>query len=398
MKKLLNYPPVIQHASEPLTSGHKRALNELDKYKILVESVEDYAIFLLDPNGIILTWNKGAKRNKGYSASEIIGKHFSKFYQPIDIKSGKPKRELELALKLGKVEDEDWRVRKDGSKFWANVVITTLYDDNGNHIGFAKVTRNLTDRKQQEDTLRKANVQLRKQQAELESLNRSKDDFISLASHQLRTPATAIKQLLGMLAEGLYGDIPVQLQPIIQKAYDSNERQIGIVNSLLKVAQIDAGKVILKMVESDLVLLIHEVLEEFKDTLVDREQSVSIKAKNNTEYVAKIDPGYFRMVISNLIDNASKYTPRKGKIDIEIVISKNNLIICIRDNGVGMDVNDTEKLFNKFVRIPNSLSRDVGGSGLGLYWAKKVVKLHGGNLSVTSELGKGSNFIIELPR
>src|SRR5690606_19092342 len=150
---------------------------------ILVESIEDYAIFLLDTQGTIITWNKGAQKTKGYKPSEIIGQHFSKFYQEEDVIADKPGHELMLAIKRGRVEDEDWRVRKDGTKFWANVVITTLYDAEGKHIGFAKVTRDLTERKKQEDAVRRINVQLRQQQQELEQLNNSKDEFISLASH-----------------------------------------------------------------------------------------------------------------------------------------------------------------------------------------------------------------------
>jgi len=176
------------------TNQQQAISSDLAKYKLLVESIEDYAIFLLDPTGIILTWNKGAELIQGYPADEIIGKHFSTFYVEQDIKAKKPERELELAKLHGRVEDEDWRVRKDGSHLWANVVITALYDDKKQLVGFAKVTRNVTDRKRYEDEIRRTNVVLKQQQRVLEALNTSKDEFVSLASHQLRTPATIIKQ------------------------------------------------------------------------------------------------------------------------------------------------------------------------------------------------------------
>jgi osomolarity two-component system sensor histidine kinase TcsA len=178
----------------------------------------------MDPKGYIQTWNKGAEKNKGYTHKEIIGQHFSIFYSDQDNAAKKPERELEIAKKVGRVEDEDWRYRKDGSKFWANVVITALYDEDNNLQGFAKVTRNLTERKENEDNLRSANTLLQEQQKELRRLNESKDEFISLASHQLRTPATAIKQLLGLILEGFEGDVPQRIRNLLEKTYESNER------------------------------------------------------------------------------------------------------------------------------------------------------------------------------
>ena len=141
------YKPNTTQKPTTLRLKHTATLAELERYKLLIENVEDYAIFLLDTDGCVQTWNKGAQKNKGYTADEIIGKHFSTFYRQDDIDANKPERELTLARQLGRVEDEDWRVRKDGSQFWANVVITALKDDNGDLVGYAKVTRDLTDRK-----------------------------------------------------------------------------------------------------------------------------------------------------------------------------------------------------------------------------------------------------------
>lgn len=380
-----------------LVEGHIKILHELDRYKILVESIEDYAILMLDTDGYIVSWNKGAQKTKGYTADEIIGQHFSKFYQEEDITSRKPERELALAIKMGRVEDEDWRIRKDGSKFWANVVITALYNIEGEHIGFAKVTRDLTERKQQEDAVRHANTQLRRQQHELENLNVSKDEFISLASHQLRTPATAIKQLLGLLVEGFYGDIHPGALKILQKAYESNERQLNIVNSLLKVAQIDAGKVILYKTREDLGQLLQDITDEFNDTFSYRKQALLIETPQDAPVLGDIDVEYFRMALSNLIDNASKYTPADGEIKITLSQSKKCASIAIADTGIGISDEDMKKLFTKFIRIPNELSQKVGGSGLGLYWVHRVVELHNGSIDTVSKVGKGTTFTINLP-
>lgn len=379
-----------------LRTSHDKTLIELENYKLLVENVEDYAIFLLDPKGVIISWNKGAERNKGYKDYEIIGKHFSTFYTQHDIDAKKPETELEIAQRLGRIEDEDWRVRKDGSRFWANVIITALRNPEGKLVGFAKVTRDLTERKQQEDDLRKANTQLRKQQEQLQRLNDSKDEFISMASHQLRTPATIVKQLLGILLAGYSDELTPSQRDIIQKAQDSNERQISTVNGLLDVAQIDAGKIVLKKTAVDIQKMISDIIDEQSKIIGERKQSIQVQVDSNIPDVF-LDQKYFRMVLENLIDNASKYTYELGIIMVSLEADDEALIIRINDSGVGIAEADIATLFTKFNRIPNELSASVTGTGLGLYWVQKVVELHGGKISVESQLQKGSSFIIKMP-
>jgi signal transduction histidine kinase len=311
--------------------------------------------------------------------------------------AGKPARELVLAKQMGRVEDEDWRVRKDGSKFWANVVITPLYDEHDHLVAFAKVTRDLTERKAQEDAIKIANKQLKKQQYELEKMNLSKDEFISLASHQLRTPATAIKQLLGMLLEGFYGKVPEELMPIIEKAYINNERQLNIVNSLLKVAQLDSGKVVIRKEQIDITEMLESVANEYKDSAAVRHQSLRYRPNPSGPLYLDVDRENLRMTVCNLMDNALKYTPEGGSITLGVKQGKDGVVIYISDTGVGIGEDDISKLFEKFVRIPNELSQKVGGSGLGLYWVRKIVDLHGGKTEVKSRLGSGTTFSIILP-
>jgi PAS domain S-box-containing protein len=379
-----------------LRTKHTATLDTLEKYKLLVESVEDYAIFLLDVDGYIQTWNKGAQKNKGYKPEEIIGKHFSIFYLPEDIRTEKPKRELVLAQRLGRVEDEDWRVRKDGSTFWANVVITALRDENGKLVGFAKVTRDLTERKANEDKLRANNMLLKKQQQELEDLNVSKDEFISLASHQLRTPATAVKQLLGMLVQGFAGDVdPDQLDYII-KAYEANERQIRIVENLLKVAQLDAGKVVLRIDKINTREYLQDIVEEFSNTIREKGQTIQLTISETVPEYIRADEDNFRMALGNLLDNASKYSYNEGQIAVNADCAETRLTVSITDNGVGIDKERHDELFKKFSRIPNKLSNKVGGSGLGLYWVKQIAQLHGGDITVSSAK-KGTTFTVNVP-
>lgn len=376
---------------------HKKALNEIERYKLLVDSVQDYAIFLMDPDGYVQTWNKGAQRNKGYKAEEIIGKHFSNFYLQHDKDAKKPERELEIARAVGRVEDEDWRVRKDGSTFWANVIITALYDDDGELVGFAKVTRDLTDRKNQEDKLLHTNVLLQKQQTELQALNVSKDEFISLASHQLRTPATGVKQYVGMLLEGMAGDLQDDQIDLLKSAYASNERQLRIIADLLKVAQVDAGKIKLRLSTTDVSELIKNVISEQRDTYAQQEQTITFDEPQK-KVLLDIDCDLIRMVLENIINNASKYSKQNTKVAVSIRETKGYVSIDIADEGVGVKPEDRHRLFEKFSRIDNPLSMLVGGTGLGLYWAKKVVDLHGGKITYVSNDDKGAIFRIRLPK
>lgn len=380
-----------------LQTKHKKTLSELERYKMLVENVQDYAIFLMDPNGYIQTWNKGAEKTKGYKSEEIIGKHFSLFYSQQDNDDNKPAQELEIAKKLGRVEDEDWRIRKDGTKFWANVVITALYDEDKVLQGFAKVTRNLTERKENEDSLRSANALLREQQKELKKLNESKDEFISLASHQLRTPATVIKQLLGVLIEGYIEGVPESIMDLLQKTYDSNERQISIVNSLLKVAHIDSGKIKLRKQPTEINRIIDDVLAQYRSLIDDRNQTICTELSQE-KLLGEVDEQYFRMIIENILDNASKYTCEKGEITIRTDEVPGFVRVHIKDTGVGILPENIPTLFDKFQRIPNELSHKVAGSGLGLYWVKKVIELHDGKINVHSKYGEGTTFIVQVPK
>ncbi|MDB5187173.1 MAG: hybrid sensor histidine kinase/response regulator [Candidatus Saccharibacteria bacterium] len=385
------------HTKVALQTEHKRTLTELERYKILVENVQDYAIFFMDPEGYIQTWNKGAEKNKGYTHKEIIGKHFSIFYSDQDNADKKPERELEIAKKVGRVEDEDWRYRKDGSKFWANVVITALYDEDQNLQGFAKVTRNLTERKVNEDSLRSANSLLQEQQKELQRLNESKDEFISLASHQLRTPATAIKQLLGLILEGFEGDVPQNIRRLLEKTYESNERQIGIVNGLLKVAQIDSGKVILRKRSYDVNDVVHSLVKQYSGIIEEKSQTISVEIHDEPLF-GYIDEQYYRMALENLLDNASKYTENGGTITITSKAVDDTVVVGITDTGVGISPENIHSLFMKFNRIPNDLSHKVAGSGLGLYWVDKVIDLHQGKITVDSKLHEGTTFSVCVPK
>jgi signal transduction histidine kinase len=228
-------------------------------------------------------------------------------------------------------------------------------------------------------------------------LNRSKDEFISIASHQLRTPATGVKQYVGMLLEGIIGELTPEQQTILQKAYDSNERQLRIVSDLLKVAQVDAGKVRIRKTPGSLTELVTDIMREQRSVFDRRHQTVKLHGIPSAALV-DYDNDSIRMVLENIIDNASKYSLEGTEIIITLRETDDTVEVAVQDHGVGIGPDDIHRLFQKFSRIDNSLSTKVGGTGLGLYWAKKIIDLHDGDITCQSEPGVGTTFTIRLPK
>jgi signal transduction histidine kinase len=237
---------------------------------------------------------------------------------------------------------------------------------------------------------------LKRQNNELKQLNSSKDEFIALASHQLRTPATGVKQYLGMLLEGYMGPLPPEQRDFLQKAYESNERQLSTINDLLQIAQIDSNKVVLHPIPCDVSALIDAVVNELKVTATNRRQGIVVR-KRGQSFKILADETRLRMVLDNLVDNASKYSPENTTITITLSATPKELVISVSDQGVGIASEDTGKLFHKFSRIDNPRSIAVGGNGLGLYLAQRIVRAHDGDIEVTSAVQEGSTFTIRLP-
>lgn len=239
--------------------------------------------------------------------------------------------------------------------------------------------------------------ELNRKNKKLRQLNESKDNFILLASHQLRTPATVVKQYLGMLLDGYGGKLAGEQLGLAKTGYVNNERQIKIINDLLLVAQADNNKIKLHTSPTNIKNLTQEVIKEYRPIFKNRNQRVSQIYPNRLPLI-ETDSERLRMAVENIVDNASKYTPKGKRITVEVKSFKNYLAIRITDEGVGINQKDRSKLFKKFSRINNPLSAEVSGSGLGLYWAKKVIDFHRGKIVVRSLVGKGSTFEIQLPR
>jgi two-component system, OmpR family, sensor kinase len=224
----------------------------------------------------------------------------------------------------------------------------------------------------------------------------AKDDLLSLASHQLRTPATVVKQYVGMLLQGYVGKLTRQQKVMLENAYESNERQLEIINQLLYVARLDAGRIKLRKENTDLSRLIRDVAKDQSQNAKDRHQLITYNLPKQPVR-ADIDPQYMRMVLENLLSNAIKYTPEHGSIGLSVRKSQGEALVAVTDTGVGIDAEDQPRVFEKFTRVENVLSTDVNGSGVGLYLTREIAELHGGEIEVQSRHGEGSTFIVHIP-
>jgi signal transduction histidine kinase len=233
---------------------------------------------------------------------------------------------------------------------------------------------------------------------QLIELNQAKDEFISIASHQLRTPATGVKQYLGMVVEGFAGDVPPEQLVLLKQAYRSNERQLRIISDLLKVAQVDSGNLKLQTLPVQIDELLEEVIDEQRSVLKERSQRIGIERPKEPLPIISFDANAIRMVLENIINNASKYSEAGSTIDVRISETDSTVDISVADRGVGIDEADLPRLFEKFVRFNNPLSTKVGGTGLGLYWAKRIVDIHGGRIDYQPNVPQGSIFTIILPK
>ncbi len=349
-----------------------------ERFRLIVDGVKDYAIFMLDSNGNVASWNTGAQAIKGYTAAEIIGTHFSRFYTPEDLARRWPEHELEVARKEGRFEDEGWRVRKDGSRFWANVIITALYDDERRLRGFAKVTRDLTARRRFEA---------------LQERERQLNEFLAMLGHELRNPLTAIVNALALMRS----------KPAAEKAEVLSvlERQSvhlsRIVDDLLDVGRITRGKIALKKEIVDLNDLVSRALDACRPTIDARGHDVELRLASDALPV-DADSTRLLQIVQNLVGNATKYTPPGGRITVTVERDADKAVLGVRDTGIGIPADLLPRVFDLFVQGDRSLDRTDGGLGIGLTLVKRLVELHGGSVGAASNgPEKGSEFTVRLP-
>ncbi len=379
-----------------------------DIYRLLVENVQDYAIFMLDSKGRVATWNRGAEYNKGYKESEILGRHFSIFYPEEEVAIGKPDEELKMAIRDGRYEEEGWRVRKDGTRFWGHILIAPVYGSNHTLMGFAKVTRNLTERKEAETALRKAYLEMedRVQQRteeltqtlnKLENALAVRDRFFSVASHELKTPLTNLKLQIQLRKKKLLKDDYVNLtSKDLLEFCEEDERQIDrlvfLVENMLDISKIQSGHFQLHLEDFEINEMLKDVINRLTPILSATRNPCFFHGEK--PIFGRWDKFRLEQAVVNLLTNASKYAPNTPII-VSTRLDAGMVCICVKDSGPGIPKSQQEKVFHAFKRAYKD--NDVAGLGLGLHIVKRIIEAHGGCVLLESEVGKGSTFTLELP-
>lgn len=421
-----------------LSSGQAAGPRTVELYQLLVHSVRDYAIVMLDTAGRVVSWNEGAQRIKGWSAEEVLGQSFTTFFPPDVAASGFPRHELESAAREGHFEDEGWRVRKDGSRFWANVVLTALRDADARLVGFGKVTRDLTARREAEVQARRlaaveaahaqalrANEQLERQnqdvrelaerlrltnlklhaalaattaaRAEAEAATKARDEFVAMVAHDLRNPVAAVKGHLQMLRRrAARGEVPPaeQLVERLEKIEATLMTLSAQVDELHEATLLQAGRALrLRLLPTDLVALAREG--------VLRQQIASDACRLSFEsavssLVGTWDAVRLERVLANLLSNAVKYSPAGGDVLVEVSREAGWAVLSVADHGLGVPAADLPHIFERYRRARNVGGR-IAGSGLGLAGARDIIEQHGGTITLQSEEGRGSTFVVRLP-
>jgi PAS domain S-box-containing protein len=356
-----------------------------ERFQLLVEGVKEYAILMLDPDGRIVSWNAGAERIKGYAAAEVLGRHFSIFYMPDAIEDGHPEMELRLAISDGRYEEEGWRVRKDGSRFWASVLLTALVGEHGELRGFAKVTRDLTERRAQSQEHERLQLQA-------EAASRAKTEFLSRMSHELRTPLNAVlgfAQLLGLDA------LRPQQREAVDQIQRAGELLLALIEEVLDISMIESDRLALSLEPIQLDALVRQCLQIIAPMAAEHGIQIVAPPHQHTEGYAVADQQRLKQALLNLLSNAVKYNSPHGTMWVTLAIEDDRAVISVGDSGRGIDPESIERLFTPFERL-GAESGDVAGTGLGLSLSKRLVELMGGSLTVESEVGRGSIFHIIL--
>jgi PAS domain S-box-containing protein len=361
------------------------------RFRLMVESVVDYAIFMLDAGGRVASWNAGAERISGYAAEEIMGTHFSRFYPREDLERRKPESELELAAAEGRYEEEGWRVRKDGSTYWANVFITAVRDDTGALLGFANVVRDLTERNRVEAELIRAKVSA-------EKASEAKSQFLANMSHELRTPLNSLLILARLLADNPGANLSPKQVQFAHTIYDSGMDLLSLINDLLDLAKIESGAIsALNIASAPLEELREDLERSFRQVAQDKGLRFSIELDPAAPAAIRTDMPRLKQVLKNLLANAIKFT-KHGGVSLRIAPAESGrLAFSVADTGIGIPPDKQKLIFEAFQQADGTTSRHYGGTGLGLSISRELTRLLGGEIRLVSEPGKGSTFTLYLP-
>jgi len=360
------------------------------RYRILIEAVSDCAIYSLDKNGRITSWNSGAQRIKGYTTEEIIGRHFSQFYTKEDVEAGVPQRVLETAAVAGHYEGEGWRVRKDGTKFWSNVVVTPLHNEDGELVGFSKITRDITERQQLLEKIRQHAEELELRIAEREQTNAELEAFGYSVSHDLRAPLRAITGFVEIVLTDFAGQLPAPAAEYLQQVTHAAERMNHLVQDLLDYSRL--SRIEIQLMPVKLARIINDARAQVEEKLRD---NITISIERNLEVSAH--PPTLTQILLNLINNGLKFYPpgQTPHVEVSACGDEKNAIVSVRDDGIGIASHHQERIFQVFERLHTAEA--YPGTGIGLAIVKRGIQRMGGSVRVESAPGKGSTFYLSLP-
>ena len=362
-------------------------LEELEQhFGFLVRHVKDYAIFLIDPEGRVKSWNKGAEQIKGYTESEIIGQPISVFYTDEDNRLGEPFQNLRRALEQGRYESVGLRKRKDGTIFYADVVFTPIYDDKNTLKGFAKITRDITDQKKaEEDMMRTLGRE--------KELNEMKSRFVTLASHEFKTPLSVILSSVSLIEK--YPDTDQQDKRLkhIHRIKSNVNNLKQILNDFLSLERLEGGIVQNCPGETDLVHVIREAIQDMDGSFKEG-QHIHLHTEGTPRFIS-VDIQFLRNILNNLLSNAIKYSPEFTTVDCTLSYKPAAVDVQIRDRGIGIPSQEQQHLFERFFRATNTTG--ISGTGLGLSIVKRYLDVMGGQIRLSSLPGEGSTFTITLP-
>jgi PAS domain S-box-containing protein len=378
------------------TSLTDALLQSEERFRLFVESVSDYAMYMINKDGQIVSWNPGAERLTGYSANEVLGKDFSFIFPPELIEAGEPKRELELAARMGRSEAEGWRIRKNGTRFWVNGTTTAIKDLDGNLRGFAKITRDFTAQKRAEEKIHQLNESLeqrvKERTAQLEAANKQLESFSYSVSHDLRAPLRAIDGFSGIVLEDYSDQLSEEPKKLLSEIRENATRMGRLIDDLLSFSRFSRKEIKIQKVE------MRPIVEQALAALRMDQKGRQIEIVIGDLPEAYVDPTLFKQVYINLLSNAIKYSKRQQEARIEIgsyADSSKGVVYFVKDNGAGFNMKYVNKLFGVFQRLHTD--DEFEGTGVGLAIVRNIIERSGGDIWAESEVNKGSTFYFTIP-
>lgn len=377
---------VITHDLSERQEAAEKLRRSEQTFRMLVESVRDYAIFMLDPEGRISSWNAGAQHLKGYRAEDVLGRSFSIFYTEPDRARAHPQEELEYAKKHGSYQEEGWRVRKDGSLFWASVVITAIHDEGGRLVGFAKVTRDMTERRAAEESLRRMNEDLQARIRQQLAARHEVEAFSYSVSHDLRAPLRALDGFSRLLLEGADERLTAVEKDYLQRIRGAAQQMSQLIDAMLGLSRLTSAPIDLQEVD------VSAQCQAIAASLAQAEPEREVRWSIAEGIKVRADPRLVSVALENLLRNAWKFTRkvRGAHIEVEASEDQGQRTIHVRDNGVGFGMEQAHRLFVPFQRLHRA--RDFEGTGIGLATVRRIVERHGGRVWAESGPGQGATF------